>query len=59
MIDNPHHVLAACGVNEKGDSGPDGFGANVERISRGASITEKYITTGSLRKEMIASIVAP
>jgi len=58
MIDNPHHVFAACGANEKGDSGPSSFGANIERVLRGASTTEKYITAGSLRKEIIAIIVA-
>jgi len=58
MIDIPHHVLAACGANEEGFSEPTDFCANVERISRGASTTAKYITAGSLRKEMITNIVA-
>jgi hypothetical protein len=57
LVDNPYHVLAACGTNEEGNYGPTGFGANVERILREALTAEKYLTIGGLYDQLLAAVL--
>lgn len=57
FVDNPHHMIAACGANEKGNSEITGFGRNVERILKEALVNKKYVTVGGVYDQLNAAVL--